>query len=233
MPTLRLLAVTVVSLLASVAMADTAILRDGASYSGRLTSAIGGVITFTDTQGIKYTFPLHDVQSLVFTSANDIVTLRNGKVYSGQFTGANPIAFEDNLGIKYQFPTSDLESLVISSASQTPPPPSDAKVIAIGTEITVHTNETIDSSQSTEGQTYSAVITEDLPDTYGAIAIRHGSPAQLIIRKIEAGPGVRSPELVLDLYSVTCDGKPYTVVSSDVDESNRRGMGRNRRTAEF
>ena len=57
--------------------------------------------------------------------------------------------------------------------------------------------------------------------------------ALLVVRKIAAGPGVRSPELVLDLYSVTCDGKTFNVFSSDVDESNGKGVGKNRRTAEF
>lgn len=235
MRTLRLLTFTLAIILpAQVALADTAILRNGTSYSGRLTGVTGGVINFTDGQGIKYQFPLRDVQSLVFTSSNDTVTLRSGKVYSGHFTGTDPIDFEDSQGIKYQFPTSDLESLVISASLPSPPaPPADAKVIAVGTEVSVHTNETIDSSQSTEGQTYSAEISEDVPDINGAVAIRHNSPAQLMISKIAVGPGVRSPELVLDLYSVTFDGKTYHVVSSDVDETNRKGVGKNRRTAEF
>jgi len=233
MRTLTLLTVVVGLFLAPLASADIAILRNGSSYTGEFTSANNGTITFTDAQGIKYQFPVHDVQSLVFTSSNDIVTLRNGKVYSGQFTGANPVGFEDDQGIKYQFPTSDLESLVISAASRRPAPPAGAKVIPIGTEISVRTDENIDSSQSAEGQTYSAEITEGVPDASGGIAIPRGSPAKLLIRNIEAGPGVRSPELVLDLYSVTCDGKPYTVVSSNVDESNKRGVGKNKRTAEF
>ena len=69
--------------LSSVALADTAILRNGLSYSGQFTSASNGAITFTDGQGVQYQFPLRDVQSLVFTSTNDTVTLRSGKVYSG------------------------------------------------------------------------------------------------------------------------------------------------------
>jgi len=220
--------------LSSLALADTAILRNGSSYSGQFTSASKGAITFTDGQGIQYQFPLRDVQSLVFTSANDTVTLRDGKVYSGHFTGSSPIGFEDMQGVKYQFPIGDLESLVFSASPQAAPvPPIGSKVIATGTEISVHTNETIDSSQSTQGQTYSAQISEDVVDVNGGVAIRHGSPALLVVRKIGAGPGVHSPELVLDLYSVTCDGKTYNVFSSDVDESNSRGVGKNRRTAEF
>src|SRR5215475_14388934 len=116
-------------LLAGACSADTIITRDGASYSGTFLGAKGGTIGFTDTSGIGYTFPVGDVQSLVFTSANDTVTLRNGKLYSGKFTGADPLAFKDNLGILYQFPRKDVESLVLSSAGVAPAPPQDAKVI--------------------------------------------------------------------------------------------------------
>jgi uncharacterized protein YcfJ len=44
---------------------------------------------------------------------------------------------------------------------------------------------------------------------------------------------VHSAEVVLDLYSVTLGKKKYTVVTSDVAESNRNGVGTNRRTAEY
>ena len=124
--------------LGSSALADTAILRDGSSYSGQFTSANNGPIAFTDGQGVQYQFPRRDVQSLVFTSSNDTVTLRSGKVYSGRFNGTSPIGFQDMQGIKYQFPISDLESLVFSASSQAAPvPPSGAKVIATGTQISV------------------------------------------------------------------------------------------------
>jgi len=104
-------------LLAASSFADTVITKAGTSYSGQYLGAQGGNIGFTDTSGIQYTFPIRDVQSLVFTSVNDTVTLRNGKVYSGTFQGSDPLAFKDNLGILYQFPKKDIESLVLSSAA--------------------------------------------------------------------------------------------------------------------
>jgi|ERR1700739_2103531 hypothetical protein len=58
-------------LFAAPALADTVILRDGASYSGQFTSAPSGEISFTDTQGVQYKFPVRDVQSLVFSSTTD------------------------------------------------------------------------------------------------------------------------------------------------------------------
>ena len=55
------------------------------------------------------------MQSLVFTSTNDTVTLRNGKVYSGKYTGDDPLVFKDHLGILYDFPRKDVETLVLSA----------------------------------------------------------------------------------------------------------------------
>jgi hypothetical protein len=84
------------------ASADTVILRDGSSYSGRCAVE---TVTFTGQQGVKYEFPVKDVQSMAFNTGKDTVVLRNGKSYTGQFTGLNPIGFQDAQGIKYQFPT--------------------------------------------------------------------------------------------------------------------------------
>jgi uncharacterized protein YcfJ len=55
----------------------------------------------------------------------------------------------------------------------------------------------------------------------------------LLVRHIGAGGATHSPELVLDLFSVKADGKEYRAVTSDVDVSNRQGVGANRRTAEY
>ena len=84
-----LLAATILSF-ASLASADTVVLRSGASYLGHLAA---GTITFADNQGVKYEFPGQDVQSLVFGPTGDVVTLRSGKSYSGHFTGSDPVVF--------------------------------------------------------------------------------------------------------------------------------------------
>src|SRR5215831_12666556 len=48
-----------------------------------------------------------------------------------------------------------------------------------------------------------------------------------------SGGAVHSGEIVLDLFSVSVKGKDYRVDSSDVDYSNKRGVGLNKGTAEF
>ena len=74
--------VAILFFLAPIARPDTIILHNGAA-TRKLDVGTDSTITFTDAQGIQYNFPLRDVQSLVFTATNDIVTLRTGKVYSG------------------------------------------------------------------------------------------------------------------------------------------------------
>jgi hypothetical protein len=213
---------------------DTVILHDGSSYSGQFGRNPGGEITFTDVQGIQYRFPPQDVQSIVFTSANDIITLRSGKVYSGKYTGTDPISFTDSQGIGYQFPLKDVASLVLTRSKPAEVPAGgNAKVIPVGTAITLHSDELIDSKTSSTGQLYSATISEDVGDAAGATAIPAGAPAKLVVRDITTGGSVHSPELVLDLFSITVKGQEYRVVTSDVDVSNKKGVGANRRTAEF
>ncbi len=236
-----------------IALADTVILHDGSSYSGQLQGLPNNEVTFTDNSGVQYKLPVSDVQALVFTTAGDTVTLRNGNSYSGHYTGPAPISFTGNDGISYSFPVRDVSSLVFSPSAVgvTGPLPESfyashpeqpdrfksqarpAMVIPESTEISVRNDGTIDSERTQPGDLFPATITSDVTDSTGAIAIARGSRAQLVVRNITGGGAVHSPELVLDLFSVTANGKEYRVVSSDVDYSNRKGVGANKRTAEF
>ncbi|MBA3913245.1 MAG: hypothetical protein H0X25_05195 [Acidobacteriales bacterium] len=221
-----------VTLAAALAGADTVILRDGTSYDGKLAGA--ETLSFVDSQGIQYQIPRRDVQSLVFTPATDVVTLKNGTVHKGQLSGDRQLSFDGAEGIDYKFPVKDIASVTLTDATPAmgPTPQAGDKTVPAGTEVPVRTNEAIDSQNATPGQVYSAVITEDVFDVGGTVAIKKNSPAKLTIRNVTRG-AVGSPEVVLDLYSVTVDGKEYHVVTADLDESNKHGLGRNRRTAEM
>ncbi|HTV66386.1 MAG TPA: hypothetical protein VMD98_12325 [Bryocella sp.] len=220
-------------LLPPAILADTVILHDGSSYSGQLQGLPNNEITFTDNSGVQYKLPVHDVQTLVFTSAGDTVTLRNGKSYSGHYTGPAPLSFQGVEGIGYQFPLSDISSLVFSRNASAPSGNEHALVIPEGTEIAVRNDGNIDSETSSAGELFSATIANEVPDAAGGIAIPRGTPAKLVVRDITGGGAVHSGELVLDLFSVNVGGKEYRVETTNVDYSNRRGLGANRRTAEF
>jgi hypothetical protein len=222
-------------LLVPAARPDTVILHNGASYTGKFDVPVDSTITFTDAQGIQYNFPLRDVQSLVFTSSNDIVTLRSGKVYSGNYTGVSPIPFMDGQGVGYQFPVKDVASLVFTRTrpSPLPAPAGPAKVIPVGTEITIRTDDTINARDTGTGQLYAATISQDVFDASNNVAIPAGTPAKLVVRDIGTGGAVHSADLVLDLFSISINGKEYRVDSSDVNINNKRGVGANKRTAEY
>ena len=106
-------------------------------------------------------------------------------------------------------------------------------MIPRGTEIVVHTDESIDSDSSYTGQLFSASVSEDVPDSSGGIAIPRGTRAKLVVRNITSGGAVHSPELALDLFSVDVAGKEYRVDTSDVDLNSGRGIGGNKRTLEY
>lgn len=212
--------------------ADTVILHDGSSYSGSLVMGSASQLTFTGDQGVQYTFPRRDVQSIVFTPTNDVVTLHTGKSYSGHYTGGQAIRFVDSEGVRYEFPVKDISSVVFSAESPASEPhklPADAKVISPGAELSIRIDEGINSKHSTPGQLYSATVSGAVYDSAGVLAIPQGSPAKVIVRNVSG----KSSELVLDLYSVTVNGRNYRVITSDIDETNHRGVGANRRTAEY
>jgi len=100
-------------------------------------------------------------------------------------------------------------------------------IIPSGTQLSIRTNEGIDSKTAREGQQFSAVMAEDVRDSSGAVAIPRGSDVTLVIRST-AGSG-----LVLDIDSLVVQGERYVVSTADLQEKGRQGVGANKRTAEM
>lgn len=102
-----------------------------------------------------------------------------------------------------------------------------------GTAISVRTNQAVDSRNASEGQTYSAIVVDDVKGSSGEILVPKNSDAQLVIRKVATGGTTGSPELTLDLNSVTVNGRRYMVSTADVSKKSNSGIGKNKRTAEM
>src|SRR5262245_35837892 len=66
-----------------------------------------------------------------------------------------------------------------------------------GTEISVRTDEGINSQTASPGRFYPATVQHDVLDENGNVAIPHGADAQLVVREQDHGG-----RLVLDLDSV-------------------------------
>lgn len=105
---------------------------------------------------------------------------------------------------------------------------STSATIPNGTEISVRTNETIDSRTATVGQTFSAVLATDVLDSVGAVRIPKGSEAQLVIRSASGDSTSSASDLVLDVNSLTVSGTKYVVSTGDLGQ---QGVGKNRHTA--
>jgi outer membrane lipoprotein SlyB len=244
----------------TMAHADVVVLRDGKSYSGTYDSAANSKLSFQDNAGIQYTFPINDVQSLVFSNVGDHITLHNGQTYSGQLTGTTKLSFQGSNGVSYVFPISDVSSLILTGIppmqagnqmQQGPPPrispmqtgqaPIAASahngipslVIPTGTPIVVRTVSPIDSTKDAAGKLYSAQIRQDVVDSTGAVAIPAGTKAKLQILQANSGGFLKGQNLALDLYSVDINGRQYRVDTSSVTENSKSNVGMNRTTAEY
>src|SRR5262249_39464912 len=104
-------------------------------------------------------------------------------------------------------------------------------VIPAGTEVSVQNDETIDSSNAAEGQTYAAEVTSDVHDANGAVVIPKGANAQLVIKSASSGGRIRgAADLVIDLKSISVAGQQYAVDTTDLRKEGNEGVGINKRT---
>jgi len=246
----------------TVVRADVVVLRDGKSYSGTYTGAANSKLSFKDNAGIQYTFPISDVQSLVFSNVGDHITLHSGQTYSGQLTGTTTLAFQGSNGVSYVFPISDVSSLILTSASSMQPgnqpqvgpaatqqnylahtgqAPVLARagngvpsvVIPTGTPIVVRTVNPIDSTKDAAGKLYPARIEQDVVDGSGAVAIPAGTKVKLQVVNASSGGLLKGQDLALNLYSVDINGQQYRVDTSSVTKNSKGNIGMNRTTAEY
>jgi hypothetical protein len=103
-----------------------------------------------------------------------------------------------------------------------------------GAELSVRTDETIDSGTATEGQVYPASITASVKDANGDVVIPKGARAQLVIRSASQGGKIRgASDLVLDVQSVVIGGRAYQLSTADLQQQGRDGVGVNKRTGVF
>ncbi len=107
-------------------------------------------------------------------------------------------------------------------------------VVPAGSPVSVRVEETIDSRKASEGQTYAAELTRDVLDADGSVVLPRGANAQVVIRSASGGGRFSGQsDLVLDLETISVDGRLYQVASSAVSEKGRQGVGANKRTAIF
>ena len=107
-------------------------------------------------------------------------------------------------------------------------------VLPVGTHVAVRTEENIDSARAVEGQIFAAEIAHNVVDAAGDVVIPKGANAQIVIKSATKGGKIKgTSDLLIDLKTVSIDGRLYQIETANIYEKGRSGVGRNKRTAEF
>jgi hypothetical protein len=166
----------------------------------------------------------------------DTLVLRDGTRVQGTVVSiaARTITFRDANGTSRRYPTTLVEALEFLSAERVNPRAVNSGRLQApaGTELVVRTVETIDSRNAGANQIFSGIVEQAVTDGSRQVIIPERSSAQLMIRQMSSGGATGSPEMVLDVQSITIAGRRYLVSTEDMVLESDTGVGKNRRTAE-
>jgi hypothetical protein len=191
-------------------------LRDGSSVTGTLVSSSADEIKITGDDNVTRTLPMAQVRSVDYGDAPATAASSGG---SGTMASASAKPAPRPAAR----PRPSLDDIT-----------SETHVVPSGTQLSVQTEETIDGSTAAEGQTFAASVTEPVKDADGKVVIPGGAKAQVVIRSLTQGGKIRGrDDLILDLASVSVDGRQYALSTEDLEEQGKQGLGANKRTAEF
>jgi hypothetical protein len=189
-------------------------LRDGTSFSGTVTATSPQQMTLTVDGGSR-TVEMKDVKSVEYLDAPapapPAVAAPTQPVPPAQLPPTQP---------RYHPPATAITTKTY--------------LLPVGTQIMIRTDETIDSGKAADGQVYAAEVARDVQDAVGDLVIPRGSNAKIVVRSATKGGRIRGQgDLVLDLRSVSIDGREYLLDTEDFVERGQAGVGKNKRTGEF
>lgn len=198
----------------------TILTRDGNRYTGMVMNSSPTQVTLTGDDSATHTLAMKDVKSINYDDAP-----------AAQAGSAAPVASAPP-------PAAPAPAATISHEDHYHPQESAIRTktyrLPAGTEIAVRVEETIDSAKAAEAQTYAAEVAKDVHDDAGDLVIPRGANAQVVIRSAAKGGRFHgASDLVLDLDSVSIDGRQYRLSTTDIVAKGRDGVGVNKRTAEF
>ena len=192
-------------------------LKDGGTFTGTVKSSDSMAITLQSAAGATRTYPMTQVSSVNY--ATGAVKPSPGVVV-GTRVGETPNA-----------------PLARTPAPVTPAlraRPEQLLTVPAGVTIEVRNNEPIDSQVARPNQTFSAVVTADVNDDQGRIAVPRGANATLVVRAANGDGKIQGQsELVLDIASLEVGGRTYRIETRDLVEKGKEGVGTNKRTAIF
>ncbi len=201
-------------------------LKDGSQIAGTIVASSPTDMVVAGEGGIEHTIPLSQVQSVAYGEAPSAPQRKQAS--------SEPRA-------KRQTPqqTGQPTQATAPAASAPPPPPlpevtTKTYELPVDSEISVRTNETIDSATATEGQTFDVQVTRDAKDADGDVVIPRGSEGRIVIKSASKGGHFKgASDLVLDLQSVTIAGTQYRIDTAEISQKGKSGVGANKRTAVY
>jgi hypothetical protein len=198
----------------------TILMRDGTTLTGTVTATSPSQINLAGDDNTSHTVPMTQVKSIEY---DDTAAAQTSATQPGATPAPSASArvASDSLHEHHYHPTrAEIHTKTY--------------LLPVATKVSVRTEDTINSATAVEGQTYPAEVTDDVLDANGDVVIPHGSNAQIVIRSASKGGRFHgTSDLVLDLQSISVEGKQYRVSTSDMRESGKQGLGANKRTAEY
>ena len=196
----------------------TILMRDGSTLTGTVTETSPSEITLAGDDNTTHQIPMTQVKSIEYDEAQGS---QNSSTQPAATPSQSSSGRTHGSGHERHHPT----QAEIHTKTY---------VVPLNTNVSVRTDETINSGTATEGQTYAAEVTDDVPDASGDVVIPRGSNAQIVIRSASKGGRFRgASDLVLDLQSVSVEGQQYMVSTADLQRTGKPGLGANKRTAEY
>jgi hypothetical protein len=195
-------------------------LKDGSKVRGAIVASSQTDMVVADANGIEHKIPVDQVKSVVYDEAKPTPPKEQAARKSPtpeQKTSKQPV-----------------EETQKAPALSTPVVIAKTYELPAGSEVSVRTNETIDSATATEGQTFSVQITRAAKDANGDVVIPRGSGGLVVIKSAsKGGRFLGASDLMLDLQSVIIDGKRYVIDTADISQKGKSGIGANKRTATY
>jgi hypothetical protein len=218
----------------------TVLMRDGTSISGTVVSASGSEIQLSGDDKVTRTIPMAQVRSIEYDDTPPATAAGNTPPSAGVPPAASAPPAASTPPATSAPPAASAPARPRESAHREHYHPAESAIttktyqLPAGTEISVRNEETIDSGKAVEGQTFPAEVTRDVVDAAGNVVIPRGSNAQIILRSVSKGGRFRgASDLVMDLASISIDGRRYELSTTDLTERGRSGIGVNKRTGEF
>jgi hypothetical protein len=192
----------------------TVLLRDGTRASGGVVSSSASEIQIVGDDRVTRTIPMSQVRSIDYGETTPAA--------SGASAPADRRPALDAVHADNHYHAT--ETAITTKTYE----------LAPGTQISVRNEETIDSGRAVEGQTFAAEVSRDVLDESESVVIPRGANAQIVIRSASKGGKIEGQsDLVLDLQSVSVDGRRYLLDTRDIVRRGQAGVGKNKRTAEF